>query len=95
MLPENYMSNYRTKVSIPTINSECLAILDTNPQKYMQIWDTPGKEKYRLMSIVAIKSYDDCKVLYDIINKHTYNVTKKHSLKYDCIHSYISIYNPY
>jgi GTPase SAR1 family protein len=70
------MSNYRTKASIPTTNFECLTTLNTNPQKYLQIWDTPGKEKYRLMPMALIKGYDYCMVFYDITNRHTYDVAK-------------------
>lgn len=40
---KNYGSNFRTKASIPTSNFECLTAFNANPQKYLQLWDTPGR----------------------------------------------------
>lgn len=73
---KNYMSNARTKASIPTVNFECLTALHTNPQKYLQIWDTPGKEKYRLVPMSFIGAFDYAIVFYDITNKHTFDVAQ-------------------
>lgn len=73
---KNYISNARTKASIPTSNFECLTVLHTNPQKYLQIWDTPGKEKFRLVPMSIIGSFDYALVFFDLTSKHTYDVAK-------------------
>jgi|JI6StandDraft_1071083.scaffolds.fasta_scaffold10513_2 GTPase SAR1 family protein len=73
---KNYMSNYRTKVGVPTSNFECLTALNANPRKYLQIWDTPGREKFRLMPMAMIGSYHYCLVFYDITSRHSYDVAK-------------------
>lgn len=74
---KNYTSHSKHKVLRPTERFECLTSVSTNPTRWVQIWDTPGQQKYRMMPQAIIHQFDYALVFYDITNRHTFKVAQE------------------
>ena len=73
----NYISNDKPRVLRPTEGFECLTAVTTNPLRWIQIWDTPGQEKYRMMPQSIIGGFNFAVVFYDVTNHHTFKVAEQ------------------
>jgi GTPase SAR1 family protein len=68
--------------------------VSTNPSHWIQIWDTPGQEKYRMMPQAIIHNFDFALVFYDVTSMHTFKVAEQILKSKRENNLDISMYNP-